>query len=648
MRLQRLLIIGAMAAAIGLAGCNGGSTSAPSPSANTFAAVGPNDPVPTPVGNNCANPSPPSVVNSSITDSIPSDLDPTSHPTPTTTIYFTVFLPKRCPGDTFPLVLQSAGFGGKRLTTLAANNSLHPSDPHFASIDELAEALPYYGYVVISFDERGLGESVPQNGGGYARIIDPNAETQDARAILDWAYNNAATYNIETLPHSGIPNDLMVGTLGYSYGGGFQMPLALLDPRIKTIVPNGTWNDLLYSLIPGNGVKLSFDGLLCLLGTTGDVSNTPLVANLCNSVGIGDPLAQSLRTREELVASISAPTGQPRPIQPSEVTPFFFGHSTAAFQQAGPARALPALFLQGNRDVLFNLTEAYWNYSYFAASGADVRVMSTEGGHMNPLANQAEGTANCGSVIGVSSVLTWFNHYLRGAPASTLSSIPKVCISIAATQGEPNVNPVGVSLPVFPVGSQSGTGAIPAVASTLVGSVNILSINPSFVPVLTVTQSGAALAGVPRIKQLVVTPGLGALSTVVAYVGVGILRGGSLITVNDQVTPFEQGTHTNNIGTNDSAVLLPAVGEQLQPYDQVGLVFYTQNVQYSAIVSASALPNLTNVVNEVLSTNVPPIASSLQPLTQLLQPANPYTVVATDVELPIIVPGSFPGSALLQ
>ncbi|MFT5643710.1 MAG: ABC-2 type transport system ATP-binding protein [Janthinobacterium sp.] len=41
------------------------------------------------------------------------------------------------------------------------------------------------------------------------------------------------------------------------------------------MVPNGTWNNLLYSLLPGDGVKLSYNGLLCLLASTAKTSATP-------------------------------------------------------------------------------------------------------------------------------------------------------------------------------------------------------------------------------------------------------------------------------------------------------------------------------------------------------------------------------------
>jgi ABC-2 type transport system ATP-binding protein len=613
-------------------------------------------------GGNCAVPLPAKAVDQSIVENIPSDFDPTSSPTPTTKIFFTVLLPQRCPGDHFPLILQSHGYGGTRLKTLAANGDLHPADPHFPSINELVQALPFHGYVVISYDERGHGDTVPANGGGYARIIDPRAEVQDARGILDWAYDNADTYAVQTETGTGIAKDVKVGTIGYSYGGGFEMTLAALDPRIDTIVPNGTWYDLQYSLLPGEGVKLSYSGLLCLLAQTGNVSNTPIVATLCNTVGIQGPAANTVRTHADMAMAVGQPTAQPRPVTDAELVPFFFTHGMGYFQSqqnqnkpwgfgesSSQLRAVPALFLQGNRDVLFNLSEAYLNARYFGATGADVRVLSTEGGHMNPLANQTEGTANCGKLSGVGSILAWFDAKLKGKGSAAFDSIPKVCISVADTTGAPAGAPSGLLLNSFPVGSQTGAGGVAASLPTLTASVGPANFaSPLFVPVTTIHGAGQVLAGAPRMSKISVAKGTGAVQTAIAFVGVGIVRAGNTILVDDQVTPFVEGDHSSNEGVPGNEVLLPAVGEKLQDGDQVGLLFYSQHVQYSAVVSASSIPNATNVVNTALGTPIPPITSALQPAGVALNVPNIYDVTATNVELPIVIPGTYPGSSLSQ
>jgi ABC-2 type transport system ATP-binding protein len=646
--MHRILSGAAALACLSLAACGG------SPNSSDDSGDGSGSVAPT-----CASPTAPAVTNGSLIVNLPSDFDPTANPTPTTTIYYTILTPARCPGASYPLVLHSHGYGGSRLTSLAANGDLQPTMPHFPSIDALAQALPYHGYVVISFDQRGHGESTDAN----ARLIDPAAETQDARALLDFAYDHADDYGIERETGTGIDKDIKVGTLGYSYGGAYQMPLAALDPRIDTIVPNGTWHGLLYSLLPGDSVKLGFGGLLGLLATTGGVKNTPIVQTAINTIGVTGLQAYNVRSRADLVAAVGKSNARPRPVTEAELISLFDTHGMSYFrrqQKAGASwgfgegsaklRKVPALFLQGNRDVLFNVTEAYWNRRYFSEAGGDVRLITTEGGHMNPIANQTEGTANCGGVIGVAAVLGWFDHYLKGASSTAYDTLPPICISVADTTGAPDVPAVGVTLNDFPVGSLRGTGAVPAELATATATLSVSAIAPVFVPVTTIVGNDKVLAGAPTIAKLVIARGSPVLPTqsTNGFVGVGIVRAGKTILVDDQVTPFTEGEHTNNRGiAEDDRILLPSVGEQLQDGDQVGLLFYPQHIQYAAIVSGIGLTGITGVVGYIGGVSIPPVASSLEPVLGLLY-VNPYTATATDVQLPILVPGTYSGSKLTQ
>ena len=521
-----------------------------------------------------------------------------------------------------------------------------------------SRALPFHGYAVISVDERGHGDSAETSN---ARIIDPTLEVQDLRAILDWAYDNAAEFNFRRQSGTGVERDLIVGTLGVSYGGGFQMPLAALDGRIDAIVPNGTWNNLLYSLLPGDGVKLSFDGLLCTLAASSGTVNTPLVAALCNQVGPSNLTASAIRTRADLTAALASPLSRPRSIAPEELDPFFYGHSMRYFETrqsaaapwgygeaAATLRPVPALFLQGNRDVLFNLTEGFANADYFRAAGGPVRVLTTEGGHMNPLASQVEGSADCGTVGGIDAVYNWFERYLKDAAVPALDDLPAVCISVADTvPGTAGGSPAGVALASVPVGQLDGDGALPATLASGSATVGeLIGATPQFVPVATVPdEAGWVLAGVPTVGRVEVVRRPSLLPRApIAFVGVAIRRGGELITVDEQRTPFIEGVHTSNRGQQNAVVALPGVGEQLQPGDEVGLVFVEADVQYAAIVSAQSFPNLLNVVNLALGTSIPAIGSALD--GSLLAAPNPYDVTVDDVRLPIFKAGVYAGSSL--
>lgn len=608
----------------------------------------------------CAEPLPPEVRDEFVMSAVPSDRDPTAESvTPMTRIGFSVLLPARCPGDQFAVVLQSHGYGGSRQTTIADSAEPDRSLPNFPSFDALTRALPQRGFIVVSMDQRGHGDSRPDTGGGFARVIDPAAETRDAMAVLDWVFDNASDLGVATQPDTGIAKDFRVATLGYSYGGGFQMPLAALDPRINAIIPNGTWHNLAYSLLPGDAVKQGFDGLLCLLASLGGVENTPIVATLCNLLGVQGISAASLRTRPDLFRAASDEAllpPRPRAVTEDETLELFskgmnyFQTQQRAGQPWGfgepqaQLRPVPALFIQGNRDVIFNLTEAYWNWQYFRDAGGDVRLLSNEGAHMNPVANQLEGTAHCGNVSGLDATIQWLNVHLRGASRLSLSGIPPVCISVADTVNAQAADRRGVALEDFPVGQQTGPGSVAARLDDFSVTVRSLDVQPRFVPVTTIDRGGLVIAGAPRIERLEITAGP-TVNTTRALVGVGIRRSGQLILVDDQVTGFIEGVHTANREVGNNAILLPAVGEQLQVGDEVGLLFFERQVQFSSIVSTQTLGGITGVIGFIGDTELPPLTSALNPLLGVLTAPNPHTVTGTGIELPIFEPGRFANSS---
>ena len=92
-----------------------------------------------------------------------------------------------------PLVFQSHGWGGSRWTTA-----------------EEAQRFTDAGYGVLSFDQRGFGES-----GGKAHVENPDFEGHDVRALVEL---------VSELPWvvQDRPGDPRIGAIGGSYGGGYQ------------------------------------------------------------------------------------------------------------------------------------------------------------------------------------------------------------------------------------------------------------------------------------------------------------------------------------------------------------------------------------------------------------------------------------------
>ncbi|MBD3640361.1 MAG: peptidase S15, partial [Marinobacter sp.] len=131
-------------------------------------------------------------------------------------VVFQVFEPTQFDCQTrHPLILQGHGFSGSRSTEAG-------SDP-LAPIEPLIDA----GYTVISIDQRGHGES-----GGTIRVMDPDLEGQDLVQIVDWAEANLDYLKYER-------DNLLLGGIGGSYGGGFQYLLYNVDPdqRMDAMVP---------------------------------------------------------------------------------------------------------------------------------------------------------------------------------------------------------------------------------------------------------------------------------------------------------------------------------------------------------------------------------------------------------------------------
>ncbi len=138
-----------------------------------------------------------------------------------------------------PMVFHSHGWGGSRETEAAA-------------FSDFLDA----GYGVLSFDQRGFGES-----GGQAQIMDPHHEGVDVRRLVRlvaakrWVAKDA-------------PGDPRLGAIGGSYGGGYQFVGAFESLRLRgepvfdALAPEITWHDLSQSLAPDGVVRTEWAGAL--------------------------------------------------------------------------------------------------------------------------------------------------------------------------------------------------------------------------------------------------------------------------------------------------------------------------------------------------------------------------------------------------
>src|SRR3954462_12731549 len=170
----------------------------------------------------------------------------TDDPGGTCTIVGDLYTPKGA--DTthrVPAILTTNGFGG--------------SKDDQAGLAQLAAS---HGYEVLSYSGLGFGGS-----GCKISLDDPAYDGVAGSQLVSFlggkpgvAKDSGGTpvtldvVRLDTTGHDGKPHpyDPRVGMVGGSYGGQIQFSIASVDPRLDTIIPIITWNDLSYSLAPNN------------------------------------------------------------------------------------------------------------------------------------------------------------------------------------------------------------------------------------------------------------------------------------------------------------------------------------------------------------------------------------------------------------
>lgn len=482
----------------------------------------------------------------------------------TTAIATTVFIPAHREGETYPLILHSHGWGGDRITaadaTANAANDV-PTDFYSVILDRQVKHLWDAGYAVISFDERGFGGS-----GGAARVMDPDYETRDAIAILDWAEANLALARDAT-------GDPYVGSIGGSYGGGFQLLLASQDPRLDALVAGATWYDLPQALVPNGVIKKLYDIGLCAAAKQAQRKLDPLIEQTCAEAGENP----ATKLQEDISASL---------------VQFLHEHGLGFFEKRhrDPAdsfkmRKVDALLVQGNRDVLFTVNQALANMRFLAPLGGDVRLLTNEHGHILPasLSRQPRlGWWGCGPTDSVAAIHAWFDGKLRGR-SERLTEVPELCLSLDDTHS--------VMPGAMPVANNSYVVTIPA--TNVTGQQNDYGGQaPGFIPLAAPIAGGdKVLAGVPVASLTITSTVPGAQS--VAFLGIGIKKAdGTIKLVDDQVNPLRSSrAHT------DEELFI--VGERLEDGDLPGVLLYGSFHQYEPAAPGNFQSNAYSIAGTV-------------------------------------------------
>ena len=503
---------------------------------------------------------------------------------------FTVHEPaEMVSGEKYPLVLYGHGGGEQRVT--------NPNDPA-TSNQPINNPKQYIqnGYGVISMDLRGHGES-----SGTIRLLDPDFEGLALLAMLDWAEAKLDWLAYGPSVDGSDPHNLMLGAIGASYGGAFQMLIHDIDPkhRLDAIIPEATWYDVNSSIAP-NGVNKTIWSLF-LFGRLSTASNNPDPSRV-------DPFVQSLMLDGLLTNQINQ---EQRDFLTYHSNSYFCAGQALAttagaaiaplFQPQQPGK-IHALFMQGMRDTLFNFNQAYANYDCYRQAGGDVRLRSYHFGHnatpvvldpgIKPVAPNPDPEAftppfdaydnHCGSLSGHDAGLAFFDEHLKGI-AGAADIIPtQVCISLTAEDG--------VLVDEVTTGHAGTEVDVP--------STNVIAAVPELPIVVelgvTAGPEGDVLAGIPRLEVT-----LEALAEIlpgdpIIFAGIGLKRAPlpglplPLVweLVDNQIMPLR--------GLGDHSIDLAGIGERLQPGDQVALLLYGGHSQYLINGSINlAQPNLT-------------------------------------------------------
>jgi len=467
-------------------------------------------------------------------------------------VAFTVFEPSTLEGGkTYPLVLQASGFGLSRETAAT-----------IANVKPLIEAA----YGVISFDHRGHGES-----SGAVRNMDPDYEGKDVLAVLDWA--EAKLDWLQYRPSGDDPHNLVLGSIGGSYGGMYQYMLHNIDPkhRLDAMVAWVAPNDLTYSNFPGGVAKAAYMS----------VRTTPAKGPLVDPYS-ANTSAASLQANKML----------------DGYADYLYYHSNQYFcadrrvaTNGGPGTApehaprrgptVNALLFQGMRDTLFNFSEGYANFQCLRQEGGDVRLLSYQSGHNAahlvpdpgeaylPQGNVYDG--RCGSLHLTTAIGAFFAQYLKGVPGAADVVPTKPCLSIAKDDAV-LVNQV--------MTMQTGGATAVKVPATKVIAGASLDVPVAVDLGITGAQGSSVVAGIPHLR-LTVHAAPDSAGEPILFVGLGQQHKAAPEVwdlIDNQVLPLR--------GTGTFDVDLVGVAARLAAGEKLALLVYGRESLFVAPSSA--------------------------------------------------------------
>ena len=313
-----------------------------------------------------------------------------------------------------PAIVMTHGFG----LTQDANE-----------VVDTAEFFASHGYVVLTWTSSGFGDS-----GGCITLQSADWDVPSARQLI--------TRVLE--PRAFVARDrrgVRVGTIGGSYGGGLQLPLAAADDRIRTAVPGRTWNTLAYSLDPNNrvapGDRTGFEHDRNRQGVFKKEWTSLFYASGNAQPGQGNggcPEAKAASGDPDEIAGAAGCPGYYLALCRTYGLLSTTGDSDPAARRLLARAAastfldavdIPVLLVQGQSDTLFNLNDAVATYRGLRRRGVPVGMIWNSGGHGGYSSQPGECEVYDGRDRTVAQLdrcyltlrsLRWMNHWLKGRP----------------------------------------------------------------------------------------------------------------------------------------------------------------------------------------------------------------------------------------
>ena len=294
-----------------------------------------------------------------------------------------------------PAVLTTHGFGGDK------------ADDNQTAI---GKGFVGQGYAVLSYSGLGFGKTTCK-----ITLDDPDFDGKAGKQMVDVlagtrAYTPAGSSTPTYLRSiaTQTTGDPRVGMIGGSYGGQIQYAVAKQDPRVDAIIPIITWNDLSYSLAPGNVAKKQWIDLFSAAGVASGAENAPADPDtLVGCPNFTDQACVGITTMNTVG-------------YPDAGTVALAKHASVA-SYVKQVKA-PTLLVQGQKDTLFNLNEAAATYDALKAQGTPVKMVWQSWGHSG--STPAPGELDFGakslrdSFLG-NRFLDWMNHYVRGTTTAS-------------------------------------------------------------------------------------------------------------------------------------------------------------------------------------------------------------------------------------